>query len=387
MRLVKHLPSGEIVETCTTPCEEVDLRTGHYEWFLQDKQLIIHTFEDPIDERLENLFKVPILGGDACKIAHQAARKSASNRHRYHAITAILFSPRYQPFIFVQAASAGDVKNLLPRGPTHRYCPLPPYRVALDERISFMAQVGRWVRVVAYRGSDESYSAYGIVAEFHAMTSTVKVYITPRTEEGYVLMTKRRLQDDFMNWDIRVDRNDITTVRHPHTRSQRYFQHGIEVLHVHMRKLAVPRSNPPSCIVSVLQGVLTRAEPLLWETARRNLHFLNPSEAKGGTICKFSQGAIAGAVGRLADRPLLPDGQVLVITQWDDFVATVKVHIGFLTFAFEIGDEITGRTPDGRVVVGFIVETLQSDCYVVREIGTNADVRVAGHTMNYHISL
>ncbi|RXW19248.1 hypothetical protein EST38_g6616 [Candolleomyces aberdarensis] len=260
------------------------------------------------------------------------------------------------------------LQRLLPTRAPWSYVAMPPCSRVFDELRNYGAEAGRWVTFTAFAPSGDSYVACGLVlSAYRAGDLRAIVAMVALTKAGFVLMDEGMiswycsLQPDEIYRD--VNRDLLATVG---AGPLRRFRYGLELTDLHIHELTLPLTCPPRHLVEMFREVLHEKERRLWKRAEKDLQRLNPSQAVPGAQCKFIEGPMAGAVGKLAVEPARPDGMVRVVAMRNGVAGMVITHPGALTFSLEAGDEVRWTTDQGQISEGFVAgEEVCGMCLVV----------------------
>ncbi|KAJ2911369.1 hypothetical protein MD484_g9045, partial [Candolleomyces efflorescens] len=323
------------------------------------EQLTVITFgRDDFRLECDNLIRIPLEGYNAQESAYIISRHLAENLGDHPGIHAIAFSPRVARYVFIQADSISSVRDLLPNPQLmEEYCTLPPYSAALDEYMSYRAELGRWVRVLVPDAEGDEAIVYGIVEQVNRRTHHVKVCVVPRVGNLFFLVDEASIRTHFHprpHRGLQRHANGVITCRPLWGPQIRLFQYGLEIVEVHVRKLLTPSVKVPPDIEQMFRQALRHSNPGLWQLAKRYSRSFMPRQSTVETFCKFTDGSFAGIGGLVLPSPPTHDGKLRVRVGEGPESRIVPVFPGDLVYDLEIGDEVDGVTVNGVSVTGFI---------------------------------
>ncbi|KAF6741032.1 hypothetical protein DFP72DRAFT_1181496 [Ephemerocybe angulata] len=350
----------------------------------------VYVLSNDWDSSLESLWRIPVedVASTSSRSASAAATKAVEEKHLHPGIRAVLISPKFAEYFFIDATSKAAVDALLPDGAKEKYLPCPPFLKALDESTSYGLSYGQWFLFVGKDAAGRDYLALGLSKHFDRKAGVVTAYTLPNSGRELFLFLGKNRQEYLRN-----SRGDVissgSTAWVPLTASTELlrFDHGLQVVTVPASETAIPTREPPSALVELIQTALAASNTTLLDASLKDLMRFRPQALYSGARCKITRGAFAGTAGTIypydaPDTALTRRGYLRVLIPWKGQKWIVPQPPSFTTRAFEVGDLVSGESVDGQRARGWIADIDSSKAiYKVRCFDTGRLVRLRADEM------
>ncbi|KAF6750601.1 hypothetical protein DFP72DRAFT_1072303 [Ephemerocybe angulata] len=327
------------------------------------EELHVYPTANNWSRKFDSLWRIPVEDENytSADCAVKAALTAARDRELHAGIRAIVRSPRFAGYFFVDATSKDAVDTLLPEGTKEEYHKCPPLIKSLEDHHAYGVSSGQWFLFVGQSACGSDYLALGLSKRFDAVRGVVTAFTLANTGKDLLLVLEENRSRYFNehHTDI-VDEGHDTYATTDLIEDRLHFRYGLQVVTLPARATSVPVKEPPGRLVELFNLALAPNEPNLFNASVADLRRFRPEGLAHGARCKVVKGPFAGTCGSIylsgayPSSALTSGGLVRVSMRWKGRGWHVPIPPSYLRREFEIGDLISATSVTGSTEKGWI---------------------------------